>query len=79
MSKKYTAEELEQLTQFVAQQQKLLGGALVMQLAHFGAYENEVHTEIINKDISNRKYLVSTRVRPLTEELKAEILSKTKQ
>lgn len=74
MTKKYTQKELENLTQFISQQQKLLGGAMVMQMVHFEAHDSVVHTEIINKDISHRKYLVSTTVQPLTEELKAKIM-----
>lgn len=76
MAKQYSDEELKQLTQFISQQQKLLGGAMAMQMLHFGAEENTVHTEVINKDISGRKYLVSTVVRPLTEELKQQIMKK---
>ena len=76
MAKKYTEKELENLTQFIAQQQKLLGGAMVMQMVHFEAHDSVVHTEIINPEVSHKKYLVSTTVQPLTEELKAKILKK---
>lgn len=74
-----TEKQLEELMQFVKQQQQYLGGAIVIQMKHFGAKESVVHTEIINKKIAETKYLVTTIVRPLTKELRDEIIKKTKQ
>jgi 2,4-dienoyl-CoA reductase-like NADH-dependent reductase (Old Yellow Enzyme family) len=71
----YTDEQIKELTSFIAKQQQYLGGAMVLQMKHFGAGENTVHTEIQNPKVAEGKYLVTTTVRPLTEDMKQQIIN----
>lgn len=68
---RYTDEELEQLADFIANRQRELGAALVMQMVHFEAAQVEVNTELENHNIVAGKFLITSVVRPLTEELRA--------
>ncbi len=76
--KKLSKKQLEQIVEFIAHQQRHLGGAMVIQLNHFGAKKNTVHTEIINTKVAEGKYLVSTTVEPLTQLLKNDIMKQAK-
>lgn len=77
MAKKYTDKELEELTSFIANTQVRLGGAIAMITGHFEAQENVIHTELNNpKLFGDKKFLVTTILKPLTPELKKIIADK---
>lgn len=69
---KLTPKEIEEIMAFVKQQQVYLGVAMKKILHDTDkAGEFVVHTELVEK--GEDTYLVTTLVRPLTEDLKKEI------
>ena len=79
MAEKLTKEEHLQIAEFVRDAQSKMAGVLVTQARDMGAEENTVHTEVILQDAEtkeDRKWLITSTVRPLTDEVKREITKK---
>lgn len=71
--KPLTEEERLELTSLILREQQIVGGAIVIYMKEFDAPSSTFHTEIENEHVAQGKFLVTTTVQPLTEELKAKI------
>lgn len=69
-------QELEHITKLINEHQRILGGAMIMQMTHFQAEEMVAHTELENPKVVEGKFLITSIVRPLTEELRESIKNK---